>query len=348
MEKERKVTIAGVNVEENGRDIVWPIFLIFVGTVLLLNSLSIVDWNIWQYLFRFWPVFLILAGMKIIWGNTKIGEIVVGSLTVLVFLGILGFSYIMHTADFNISFLSDDFSENVRNRYHQMFDISRESVNDTLYVLQSSYEDTEELEVSLDIAAVELNITSEEDTENFVSLDASYYEGYAVPSLTEEYSEDTDKLDIYLSSSFPNGGFNWDMNTPVYDVVLSNVSMPYSIDLNLGAGEGNIDFDYINLKTLTADVGAGELEITLEEEEALPSEKLSFSVGAGDVSLNIPDDVGFVLSYTVGVGEIEVNGDSVVSFVGDGTYKSENYGNTDTVVNIDIDLGAGSFSINTF
>jgi hypothetical protein len=110
MEKERneKVVIAGVEVDQHERDIVWPLFLIFVGIVLLLNSLSIVDWNIWEYLFKFWPIFLILAGVKMIFATNKVGRVIVSILTIIILLSVIVFSYLFYTGrmDYKDIFLS--------------------------------------------------------------------------------------------------------------------------------------------------------------------------------------------------------------------------------------------------
>lgn len=111
MEKDRneKVVIAGVEVDTKEKDVVWPLFLIFAGVILLLNSLSIVDWNIWEYLFKFWPVFLILAGVKMIFATNKIGRIIVSVLTIIVLLSVIAFSYLFYIDRMDIN---DIFSGN--------------------------------------------------------------------------------------------------------------------------------------------------------------------------------------------------------------------------------------------
>ncbi len=42
------------------------IFLLFVGTVLLLQSLDVLPWALWNTLWRFWPVLLIITGLGIL------------------------------------------------------------------------------------------------------------------------------------------------------------------------------------------------------------------------------------------------------------------------------------------
>ncbi len=42
------------------------ISLVAVGSLLLLNTLGIIDWAVWPYLLRWWPVILIFSGLEII------------------------------------------------------------------------------------------------------------------------------------------------------------------------------------------------------------------------------------------------------------------------------------------
>ncbi len=42
------------------------ILLIFIGAVLLLQTLGVLPWSLWFTLWWFWPVILIIAGLLII------------------------------------------------------------------------------------------------------------------------------------------------------------------------------------------------------------------------------------------------------------------------------------------
>lgn len=42
------------------------IFLLFIGVVLLLQSLGILPWELWNTLWRFWPAILIVSGLSIL------------------------------------------------------------------------------------------------------------------------------------------------------------------------------------------------------------------------------------------------------------------------------------------
>lgn len=42
------------------------IFLVFIGVVLLLQSLDVLPWALWGSLWRFWPVLLITSGLSML------------------------------------------------------------------------------------------------------------------------------------------------------------------------------------------------------------------------------------------------------------------------------------------
>ncbi len=48
---------------------IFGLALLLVGILFLFNSISILPWNVWQYIWPFWPALLILVGLRIIFGH---------------------------------------------------------------------------------------------------------------------------------------------------------------------------------------------------------------------------------------------------------------------------------------
>lgn len=48
------------------RHFVWPIIIIGIGLVLLLQNFGIIDWSLWELLGRYWPVILVLIGLDML------------------------------------------------------------------------------------------------------------------------------------------------------------------------------------------------------------------------------------------------------------------------------------------
>jgi hypothetical protein len=63
----------------------WPLFLVLLGFLLLLNNFDIISWSIWNSLFRFWPILLIFSGLEILLGRSKTSTIFITTLGLLVF-----------------------------------------------------------------------------------------------------------------------------------------------------------------------------------------------------------------------------------------------------------------------
>jgi hypothetical protein len=59
-----------MNEKEGHRSgLVGPVILIGLGVVFLLNNLGILNWSVWDVIFRLWPVLLVAAGLDILIGR---------------------------------------------------------------------------------------------------------------------------------------------------------------------------------------------------------------------------------------------------------------------------------------
>jgi len=63
---------------------VWGIFLVFTGTIFLLQTLNVLPWSLWGNLWRFWPVLIIIAGLTVLLGARKAGLIIILVVVILV------------------------------------------------------------------------------------------------------------------------------------------------------------------------------------------------------------------------------------------------------------------------
>jgi Domain of unknown function (DUF5668) len=67
--------------------LLWPLLLVAIGVLLLLNSLGRINLNFWD-LWRYWPALLILIGLDLLVGRrSQLGRLIVVLLT-LVVLGV--------------------------------------------------------------------------------------------------------------------------------------------------------------------------------------------------------------------------------------------------------------------
>ena len=61
------------------------IFLIFFGVVLLLQTLNVLPWGLWESLWRFWPVSIIILGLSVLLRRFNVWLV---SLLILAILGV--------------------------------------------------------------------------------------------------------------------------------------------------------------------------------------------------------------------------------------------------------------------
>lgn len=90
-EEKTKLTIMGEDLPGCGScissgNLIWGLFLIFSGIILLFNTLDIIPWNIWYDIIKFWPILLILAGLNIILGESKLSNLIFSILIIIIFV----------------------------------------------------------------------------------------------------------------------------------------------------------------------------------------------------------------------------------------------------------------------
>jgi predicted membrane protein len=323
------------------RDVVWAFFLIFIGTMFLLNSTGVVGWGIWTYVFSFWPVFLILGGLKLIIGKSLVADIVLSVLALLIFVFVGVYSYIAYTGS-PVNFLPERVNQFITRDSRFMWNNEHRREHE-LVIEANQYENIESREINLNIGASYFQFI-DSDMEDFFEVTADYPSNFREPVLTS--SERNNNLLITFRSASPRMFHRWSMNEPRYEITAGRVDIPTSVNIELGAGKGDIDLLNLGLQSLTTKVGAGQLAIILAQ-ESIPQGDINIEVGAGQVTLNLPSGTAFELDYELGIGQISSNGQDIGTFIGsENGYRSDNYDEAEFRVKIVAKVGVGSLSIN--
>lgn len=71
---------------KNSRSYFWPLLLIIIGLLFLLNNLELIPWTIWNTLIRFWPLILILTGLEILLGRSRMANLIVTLIGLLILI----------------------------------------------------------------------------------------------------------------------------------------------------------------------------------------------------------------------------------------------------------------------
>ena len=51
---------------------VWPLVLISLGAIFLLNNFNVLSWDVWDLIWRLWPVLLVAIGLDILFGRRSV------------------------------------------------------------------------------------------------------------------------------------------------------------------------------------------------------------------------------------------------------------------------------------
>jgi len=197
--------------------------------------------------------------------------------------------------------------------------------------------------IMVDIGIGEFNIT-DDITSSYITINSNYYENYGEPQFTESFEDSKLTIDLKQQSNF-NWGFN--MSGPKYTLNLGQPDVNTDFNIKLGAGSGSLNLTSLVTKSLIAEVGAGSLNIDLSK-DSLPSNGGTIKVGTGEVVIIVPESIGYKIKYKVGLGSFTINGEKINKGISDNqTYQSENYTKAANKLEINVEVGVGSFKLET-
>ncbi|MCA9392025.1 hypothetical protein KC614_02360 [candidate division WWE3 bacterium] len=320
-------------------NVVWALFLIFIGVMFLLNSTGVVGWNVWAYLWRFWPLFIVLAGVQILVGRSRAAGALVSIFAVLVLLcvGFMSLLAVRSTVvtDWNVR-LPQWFLDVVSQTNGVGDELSQEAT-----VEVDAFENVESRDLVLDVGLAEFTLV-DQDVEDYLHYDAQFYQNFGGPLLDRSFTNNKLSLKFKQMDQHSSVGVS---KSPTYNFTLGAVDVPTSFDFTVGAGSGEVDLTKVKVNDLYIDIGAGQMDLTLSD-KSIPSD-FKIEIGAGKFVLTLPKTVGFKLNYSVGVGSINVGEENIASIGKDDVYRSDNYDKTDLKVTISAEVGVGQLKIET-
>jgi hypothetical protein len=152
------------------------------------------------------------------------------------------------------------------------------------------------------------------------------------------------------------GGTEWQIHL--------NPNVPSEITAHTGGGNVKLNLTDMALAGLSADTGGGNMEIILPEHAAnlrvmaktgggnvsieighaiTGSNTVEASSGAGNVVVEVPDDIPARVNATTGMGKVIV--EPRFSKIGSHTYQSAEYDHASNKVDITVHSGAGNVSV---
>lgn len=344
------------------RSITWPIVLICIGVVWLLNTLGIsIDWSV------IFPIFLIVLGVFYMF-NRRLFD---GSFIALVIVVLI--------VAFVVSLFSGTWS-GISGLDLHFFDAKKiDTATKDIKVATADYPDIKNIDLEVSIGSGSYTLASASDAENIFSSMGTYNYEHLAPALDVMASGDT--LQLRYATEGSQASLFATNAIADYELNLGNQSLTADLDLSIGSGNAEVNLDSQALKNLGIDIGSGIMSVDFMGSQGVAS-TVSFSVGSGtlemrglansnfteldgefgsgtvelafdgtfqqassvvrieggsgNIQIEIPKELGFSVTSVTGSGEVNVDGEEY-----NDDFESDNFDNAAHTLTFDIELGSG-------
>ncbi|GAB3995466.1 hypothetical protein GCM10028807_35670 [Spirosoma daeguense] len=331
----------------------WGIFLLTLGVLFLARRAGWLDVD-WHSLVNLWPLLLILAGANIILERRhhSAAFITTVMLAVAIPTTLFGFlSHRRHNDGFNMRWNHDDDDEDDDNDNNGDDDDDddtdgdyksereRRSLGESRSNTFSEAMDADTREAVLKLAGGAGKFTISDPGSELIKADTKQNVGtYSmsvdrdatthIPTIELKPTEDSQHLD-WKDGKFENR----------VDIHL-NATPVWTMDVALGAGEGDLDLSAYAVKNLKLAVGAADLDLKLGDKADQADVKLD--VGAASVTVRVPKSVGCRIKKD---GALNLEQLDDFTSVGGGEFVSPDYDGASKKITIRFDGGISRFKV---
>ena len=261
--------------------LVGPIILIGLGVVFLLNNLGVLEWNVWDVVFRTWPLLLIAWGIDLLVVRRTTEATL---LTLILLIVVIAGGVWLVGLGANGSAAPRVESVQVPLLSAEMADIR---INPGVGILQLRALESED-----DLVAGKLGlgrgqiVETELQTDEGVSIyNLGSKSGWLWPAFRTRY----DAEDV--------GENEWRLGL--------NTGVPIRLRTDLGAGVMDLDLSEVTLEHLQVDLGVGKISVVLPATGEFDA-KISAAIGL--MEIRIPRDLPVRITLNTGLSVREIEG----------------------------------------
>ncbi|MCT4663257.1 MAG: toast rack family protein [Tissierellales bacterium] len=212
-------------------------------------------------------------------------------------------------------------------------EIVNESGYEKTYELEDQ-EDVDELNIDCVLGIGEFSIKG--GSEKLVDAQFEYSNEAWEPQIDNSRVGRIQNVDMKNPSvnlnSLNNYKYNWKLE-------LSKIK-PVSLDLDLGIGEGELDFREVNLKNLNLQMGVGDVTLNLRKNYGKDLD-IHIDGGVGKLKVLLPKDIGVKVKINGGLKA--VSGKNIL--MKNDIYYNNSFQTSDYVVELDIAAGIGQIEL---
>ena len=291
----------------------WPLILIALGVIFLLNNMGILSWSVWDVIWRLWPVLLIAIGLDILFGRrSAIGSLIALVLVIAVIAGAVWLAAVA--------------TPMVTGQLFTGRTLTTDRVVQELAGATSA-------DVRIAFGAGSLRIGALKDSGNLI-------EGTVATGRGERILRDFQLNGGVAHFELRNEGmsfgpFGWRHGDRTWGLDLSS-SVPMALNVSTGVGQSTLDLSSLKVTDLRVSSGVGQTEVWLPAQGRVTAR---VSGGVGQLIVTIPEGMAATIHGSAGLGGLSVA--SRFARQGGGDYVSANYTTADDRVDLDISGGVG-------
>lgn len=295
--------------------LVFPIILITIGVLYLIHNWR-PAFDPWPILWDYWPLILVFLGIGMIWDNLQrrnnpnaSSGISVGStVAILAFVFVLVI-LIWHGRSFS--------------RRHSFSSESRHTSQTV------DLQGAKSAHAKLEMGAGQLNISS--GTNHLLDADFTYSGSMGEPRVDYSVNSGVGQLTISQDS----GSVHFGPSHNEWNLHFSK-DVPLDLRVAMGAGQGNLRFREVPLTRLDLNIGAGQVDVDLTGDRKADL-TADIEGGVGQANIRLPKNVGVIAHASGGIGSVSVRG-----LKHDGnSYTNEAYGKSPATIHLKVEGGIG-------
>lgn len=311
----------------NSRKLIWGSFLILMGLLLVVHNFNIVPLSInWGRMASLWPLILIILGLSSLSKNTNMNPWYFnGSAAIIIAIFLYQVVDINGTRREHFFDWSDEFSVDV--------DSNGLKTQDFVLPLDSGVR-MAKLSFEGGAAKFILNDT----TSNLIDANTMTRKGeYTLEKVRTDSTED---IKMKLTSSnikIKNGKIDNQVEVKL------NPMLSWDFSFEIGAGAIDFDFSAYKVKKINLDAGAASVNMKLSDKEAVSN--VDIDAGASSVTLQVPMNARCRVKMDAVLSSESLAGFSKKK---DGYYESDNFNGKGNLININVDAGMSSVTIERY
>jgi hypothetical protein len=304
--------------------IIWGLVLVFIGTILLLQNLDIIQFN-WQVIFRFWPVILILIGANFLFSRDDSAK--GGYISLVLTLLVLGFITYQ-----GITSKSEGFFWSHKDDYDT--DDPQESASN---IFTEPYNDSISKAV-LNISGGATKYVIEDTTSSLFQADVR--KNFGNYSLLSTNSDSSSEVSFKMK-----GESSWKLNDKRGNKAILRLNPKPFWDINVEMGAGTTEFDLTQFKVNKLHIQGGAASFKVKLGMPLQTTNVSVETGASKIEISIPKAAACKINVESGLSSNDFEG-----FIkrADGSFTTENYTNASNAIVIKMEGGLSKFEVNRY